>query len=65
MSDINYCHEELIIKAENELSSTDCVTPAFLVERNWKKETMFWWLSFFKKLKEYGYNILQVFIPDL
>lgn len=34
MPNIDYCHEELIINAENELNNTDCVTPAFLVERN-------------------------------
>ena len=65
MGNIDYCHDELIVNAENELNSTDCVTPAFLVDKNWKKETMFWGLSCFKKLKDLWYRILQVFIPDL
>lgn len=57
--------DELVISTENTLNNTDCVTPAFLTERNGKKETVFWWITTFQKLKELWYKILQVFIPDI
>ena len=57
---------ELVISAENELNSTDCVTPAFLCKDNKGEERVeFWWITTFQKLKELWYQILQVFIPDI